>query len=706
MLPQSFHYPLVVLSVLVAVFVSNTALSLFQRVAHYRGLQSRVWMFGGAGAMGCGIWSTHFVGMLALSLPIPLTYDITTTATSLIVAITSSFAALYVAARRPVSRVALSASALLLGGGVSAMHYSGMSAIQIVPLLTYSPSLVGLSILVAVAGSFGALVLFLRATGPNLNRVLVRAAAAGVLGISIGGMHYIGILGTRFGAGAYCTGVAGVDSQWLAVMVASVAFAVTALTTLMLIYDGYLAAKAQKYHERLELANAQLHHAATHDALTGLPNRLQLAAALDELIRASNDASRQFAVMLIDLDRFKEVNDSLGHLAGDELLRVMTSRLRTQVRAGTSLARLGGDEFVVVVDDLSGAADADLVAARLQEAIAQPVLLRGLAVHVSGSVGIALFPEHGTDSSMLLQRADAAMYFVKNNARGGRQFYSTEIPMPSRERLEVDDGLRKALVARELELYYQPKVDVRSGRIEGAEALIRWRHPQRGLVAPAEFIPLAEETGLIVPMGEWALREACRQAHAWQYGSVGRLRVAVNVSAKQFQTCDFADVVARIVRESGLDPSLLELELTESAVMRNPRASIGALQRLTDLGVAVSLDDFGTGYSSLSHLRRLPLTKLKIDRSFIQDLATDPGCAQIVRAIVSLGHNLHLKVIAEGVETAQQLRFLREVGCDKYQGYYFSRPIPAHEFARMVEANRATHPASLSPTGVHKALAV
>jgi len=694
--PKTFNYPLVALSVLVAVFVSNTALFLFFRVARMqspRGSQARIWLGGGAISMGAGIWATHFLGMLALSLPIRLTYDLATTAASLVIAIASSFAALRVAANPHASRTRLFASSCLLGGGISAMHYSGMAAIQIVPMIEYAAATVVASIAIAVGGSYLALLLFLSARGIHWHKAAARGIAACVLGLSIAGMHYTAMFGSRFGPDAFCTGTGGADSQWLAILIATVAFAVMTIMTVLLIYDGYLSSRTREYHERLERANAQLQHAATHDSLTGLPNRLLLARKLDELIQAPAAGPRCFAVMLIDLDRFKEINDSLGHLAGDELLRIVSERIRSKVRADTALARLGGDEFVLVLDQLDDCGHAAGVAARLHQAIAWPVTLCGIVVHVSASIGIARFPEDGSDSSALLQKADAAMYHVKNNGRGGYQFYSSEIPSASRERLEIDDALRKALTAGEFELHYQPKVDVRSGRIEAAEALIRWRHPERGLVPPADFIPLAEDTGLIVPIGEWALREACRQAREWQCMGLGPIPVAVNVSAKQFERRDFAEVVPRIVLESGLDPCLLELELTESAVMRDPASSIRALRQLSHLGIAISLDDFGTGYSSLSYLRRLPLTKLKIDRSFIQELGTEADSEQIVRAIVSLGHNLHLKVIAEGVETALQLQFLRETGCDKYQGYYCSRPLPAKEFARLICTNRAARTA-------------
>jgi EAL domain-containing protein (putative c-di-GMP-specific phosphodiesterase class I) len=332
-----------------------------------------------------------------------------------------------------------------------------------------------------------------------------------------------------------------------------------------------------------------------------------------------------------------------------------------------------------------------LVAARLQKSISQPVQLCGLQVHITASIGVVMAGDGFADATTLLRRADAAMYHIKNHGRSGSQLFCAEVQMPSRERLETDDGLHTALNANQFQLYYQPKLDVRSGRIEGAEALIRWHHPQRGLVLPGEFIPLAEETGLIVNIGEWVLREACRQIKVWAQSEVGPLRVAVNVSAQQFQRQDFADVVSRILQEFGVDPPLLELELTETAVMRDAELSIQALRRLTELGVSIALDDFGTGYSSLSYLRHFPLKTLKIDRSFMQELESGAGTDQIVRAIVALAHNLHLKVVAEGVETIEQLRFLREIGCDKFQGYYFSPPVPAQQFAERVCESRATY---------------
>ena len=681
-MPKIYNPSLVILSVLVAVFVSNTALSLSSRVAHARAPHKSLWLLGGSLAMGSGIWATHFIGMLAVTLPIRLSYDLATTLGSLLIAVLTSRAALgLVGVPRPAMKRLL-LSACLLGSGISAMHYAGMAAIQIVPMITYEPRLLALSVAVAVAASFMALYLFRRPRGKPGRKLIARASAALMMGFAIAGMHYTAMAASRFARGAYCPGKSGADGTTLAILVTAMAFAILTITTVLLVYDGYLHSRTRRYNEQLEAANARLQHAANYDPLTGLPNRLMLSRLMAELIGAPQPRP-PFAVILIDLDRFKDVNDSLGHLAGDELLRKMSERVQAHLRLGDTLFRLGGDEFVLLAA-VRTRAEAEHMAVRVQRAIAEPLALAGLDVHVSASIGIASYPDDGADGSSLLQRADTAMYHVKSNGRNGVQFYSSEMNTKSRQRLEVDDGLRKALAASEFELHYQPKVNIRTGRMAGAEALLRWRHPTRGLIAPAQFIPLAEETGLIVQLGEWALREACKQARSWQLGEVGPVRIAVNVSAQQFRNSNFASIVDQALRVANLDPTLLELELTESALMSDPEASIRLLQSLAARGIAISLDDFGTGYSSLSHLRRLPLTKLKIDRSFVQELGEDESSGQIVRAIISLAHNLHLRVIAEGVETAEQLRFLREAGCDEHQGYLCSPPIPSREFEQLL----------------------
>ncbi|MHB1372868.1 MAG: putative bifunctional diguanylate cyclase/phosphodiesterase, partial [Thauera sp.] len=434
-------------------------------------------------------------------------------------------------------------------------------------------------------------------------------------------------------------------------------------------------------------AEAKIQFLARYDTLTGLPNR----SAWQEQARiALCSAARHadiFAILFLDLDNFKTVNDSLGHPAGDRLLAMVAGRLSKCVRDEDLLARLGGDEFVALLSRLSNVEEAALVADRMLAALAEPLTIDGHELHLSASIGIALFPGDGAEVDTLLKHADTAMYGAKEAGRHTYRFFVPEMNARATQRLQMENDLRRALERNELVLYYQPQIEAATGRPYGCEALVRWIHPQRGMVPPDHFIPLAEETGLIAPLGEWVLREACRQQVHWRAAGLPDLIVAVNISALQFRKRDFVPMVARMLEETGADPACLELEITESALMAPDEDLHARLQDLVDLGLTLALDDFGTGYSSLSYLKRLPIARLKIDRSFVDDLPGNAEDAAVTAAALSLGRDLGMEVVAEGVETPEQRQYLAERGCHAMQGYLFSRPLTVEAFTDWIRAN-------------------
>jgi diguanylate cyclase (GGDEF)-like protein len=434
-------------------------------------------------------------------------------------------------------------------------------------------------------------------------------------------------------------------------------------------------------------AEDRIRHMAHHDALTGVPNRILLHDRLNQAILYAQRYDRQVTAIFIDLDNFKLINDSLGHNVGDELLKVIATRMLQSVRRTDTVARLGGDEFVIVLFGQPAGQQTEALAPlleKLRHAIAQPVHIGEHRLHVTCSMGVASYPRDADGVHALLMNADAAMYRAKELGRNSYEFYSGEMNTKSQEKLTLQDGLREAIARNELMLLYQPQVDLRSGQITGVEALIRWQHPELGMVSPVTFIPLAEETGLIVPIGEWVLRTACRQNKAWQDAGTRPIIVSVNVSARQFKEGNLVERVARALRETGLEARYLELELTESLIMQNLQLAVATMRDLQAMGVWLSIDDFGTGYSSLSALKSFPIVRLKIDRSFVRDIPGDEDDKAITTAMISLGHKLNLKVVAEGVETDGQLAFLRDNECDEMQGYHFSRPVPVAEIENLL----------------------
>jgi diguanylate cyclase (GGDEF)-like protein/PAS domain S-box-containing protein len=425
---------------------------------------------------------------------------------------------------------------------------------------------------------------------------------------------------------------------------------------------------------------------AYHDPLTGLPNRLLFNDRLTQAIERARRNRQQLAVMILDLDRFKLINDSLGLASGDQVLRAVGERLVRLLRRSDTVARLGGDDFLLLLPGVDGAESAAKVAQKLLDAFAYPLTIDDQELHVGASLGITLYPHDGEDTETLIRNADTALYRAKEHARGGYQFYTTDMNATAFERLVLETQLRRALERSELVVHYQPQVRLDDGAIVGVEALVRWFHADLGLIAPAEFIPLAEETGLILELGRFVLRTACAQVRAWHEAGFSDLRLAVNLSGRQFEQEDLVRDIARVVEGSAFDPADLELELTESSIMRDPEQAVAKLEALDRLGIRLSIDDFGTGYSSLLHLKRFPIKALKIDQSFIQDITTDPDDAAIAQAIIALAESLRLKVIAEGVETHGQLELLRRYRCDQMQGYLFSKPLPAGELLELLKS--------------------
>jgi diguanylate cyclase (GGDEF)-like protein/PAS domain S-box-containing protein len=430
---------------------------------------------------------------------------------------------------------------------------------------------------------------------------------------------------------------------------------------------------------------AEMTHSAQHDFLTGLPNRVLLNDRVNQAIGLAPRHHQKVAVLFLDLDGFKHINDSLGHPIGDKLLQSIAKRLVNCVRSSDTVSRQGGDEFVVLLYEMERSEDAAISALRILQAVAEAHTIDQHDLHVTASIGVSVFPEDGQDAETLVKNADTAMYQAKENGRQSYQFFKPAMNVRAVERQSIEENLRRALERREFVLHYQPKIDLRTGKISGAEALIRWTHPVKGSISPAQFIPIAEDCGLILPIGQWVLREACKQARAWVDAGLPLATMAVNISSMEFRDDSFLECVFTTLSETGLDPKSLELELTESVLMKRTESAASVLKTLRARGVQIAVDDFGTGYSSLSYLRKFPIDALKIDQSFVRQITSTPDDTTIVTAVISMGRSLKLRVIAEGVETQEELAFLQDRLCDEAQGYYFSRPVLPTQFANLLK---------------------
>jgi diguanylate cyclase (GGDEF)-like protein/PAS domain S-box-containing protein len=805
LLEGNYNGGLVFLSVLIAVYSSYTSLNLISRLKNTHSTHITQSHINTSGlVLGLGVWSMHFVGMMAFSLPVPIFYDGAITLLSLVVAIIATIIGLAIA-NSDKSKTRLLSGGLILGIGISSMHYIGMDAMHMAAHMHHNLFLIILSVFIGITAAITALwIAFSVGKDKFSTSLLFKSTSAVIMGVAIAGMHYTGMAAMSFHATndpnyvpsgfELDPGIIGVAltvsvlllmsfALWSSRLIAEsnliqeneekiraitenlidiiitintrgiIEFTNTAITKTFgylpeevigknvnilmpnlwkenhdTYIQNYLSTNqakiigqaAREYQgirkngevfpidlsvsetiiagqknfigtirdisERIE-AQRQLHYLAHHDVLTTLPNRHSFIEHIERSLSQAKRREKIIAVMFIDLDRFKVINDTLGHHVGDMLLKEIAKRLKSCIRDSDVIARISGDEFTILLDDIAVAKDIAPIAEKIIQELSLPFIHSGHELFTSASIGISIFPDDGKTGSGIMRHADIAMYRAKS--KGGNQFcfYSTDMNARTNDRLKLESDLRRALERNEFELYYQPQIDTENGVYSGIEALIRWRHPELGLLPPADFVPLLEETGQIIAVGEWVLRTACQQISSWKKAGIPPMHIAVNLSARQFSDKDLVAKVSTILEETGLDAEDLELEITENILMQQDGHTMNIIRNLHTLGIQLAIDDFGTGYSSLSYLKKFPIHTLKIDRSFVRDITFDSDDAAIVQLIIDMAHSLKLNVIAEGVETKQQLAFLKKRKCWEMQGFYFSQPLPAEEVIHILNGD-------------------
>ncbi|WP_063868276.1 bifunctional diguanylate cyclase/phosphodiesterase [Paenibacillus sp. Soil766] len=797
---SSYHIPFVIFSILIAIIASFAALDLGIRIHKAKRSVRQAWLAGGAFAMGMGIWSMHFVAMLAFHLPISVSYKLSTVIYSIVPALLASWLALYIVSRPIMRKPHVFIGATFIATGVVSMHYIGMEAMVMGATIEYNPYLWALSAIIAYVVSLVALLLlFAVKQNAGSPRIMLRKLGSSlIMGIAISGMHYTGMAAATFKHDhAHIASELTFDTKLLAYLIGfgilfilGLAFISTFIDrrfeSQMMMSEKRFRSVVESAHDAIiladhnrtilswnkgaqlifgyeeqELIGEKLHRIfperfieshkeqlerflATgevnelgmtyellglrkdqtefpmelslavwkeeestcfsciirdiserkrteekinrmvyRDPLTGLPNRLLLNDRLDLALDQAYENQQSMGIMFIDLDRFKFINDTLGHAMGDKLLIEVAKRFEACIGKGDTVSRQGGDEFIILwahttADEMIKNAN------KIVRIFSQSFTILEHELFVTPSIGISLYPSDGGDIETLIKNADTAMYRVKEQGKNNFQFYTPEMNEAVTKKMQLEIGLRKALERNEFKVFYQPQIDVNTGKITGAEALIRWQHPEWGPISPADFIPLAEETGLIIPIGEWVLNEACRQNKEWQKQGHPPFRIAVNISSRQFKQNNLIDIVSKALDESGLEHKYLELELTES-IIQDSKYAIETMHKLKAMGIFLSIDDFGTGYSSLNYLKLFPIDSLKIDQSFTRNMFEDAKDAALVHTIISMAHNLDLKVIAEGVETKEQLQFLLQKECNEAQGYLISRPLPAQELTSIIK---------------------
>ncbi|WP_091163434.1 bifunctional diguanylate cyclase/phosphodiesterase [Paenibacillus sp. 1_12] len=784
---------IVIISYLIAAAASYASLDLAGTISLTKGRTKALWLICGACSMGLGIWSMHFVGMLAFSLQMNVNYHSELVVLSVILAIAASYIALYVVGSNEQRVSRLVVGGILLAAGISGMHYIGMAAMMVD--IIYNVWLVAVSILVAAATSSAALwLLFYFRENQSRFAVLYKLGSGLLMGAAIAGMHYIGMAAAEFYHGENTVIATGMQiEQGILAYIIALGALMTIGFTLFVVYinkrlsykDSTIQTHERWYHSLYEnnsngivsvdifgnimgfnaavtritglqeadfinkhishiglkiveeerentknfyyqsftkqpqsyetvlIANGnrvdlsiinvpveiqgklvgnhiiakditeekqskeKVQHLAYHDELTGLPNRRRFNQVLAEAIEETKGTDLKFAVMVLDIDRFKLINDSLGHTYGDIFLQEMCERISTSIQGyKVTLARIGGDEFTLLCDNSYTESEAIEIAERIIESVQFPYRLKDNDFYITASIGIAMYPQHGADDVQLLKNADTAMYEVKKNGKNGYFLFTNKLDLELQEKIELESDLRKAIERNELLLYYQPQIRPSDNSMIGVEALVRWMHPSKGLLPPGMFISIAEETGMIYDLGTWVLREACSQMRAWHDTGGPLIPISVNLSPQQFHQTNLVSQITNILEETRLEPQYLELEITESMMM-DASISSGILNELSACGIRISLDDFGTGYRSLSYLKLLPIHKLKIDRSFITDITNDDNDKAIVATIISMARHLNMDVIAEGIETKDQLDILMDNECQEIQGFYYSKPLSA-----------------------------
>ncbi|TKU43674.1 EAL domain-containing protein [Citrobacter sp. wls716] len=687
MLHVSWDPVLIGISFVVAFIASFIALDSAGKVAISSRRESTFWRLSGGATLGMGIWSMHFIGMLAMKMSMPINYHFSLTAFSFLIALISATLAINIAiSGQTLSTRRLIVATSLLSTGVVTMHYVGMVAIVEHVAIRWQFSLILLSVVIAIIASGIGLWLAFHLRQNTRRALINRLIAALVMALAIASMHYTGMGAatfTHFGHTAHD----GLSTLELSIWVCAVTLVILGIMLVISMVDSQL--RTSRLADNLHQLNCQLEHQVHFDALTGLANRTQIDVCLQTCLRHSKLHQQHFALVFIDLDRFKIVNDTWGHHIGDQLLISSTQRIYNCLEDTMTLARLGGDEFILLVPNSNREAISVLMT-RIASAVKEPFTLFGHTIRVSLSAGSSLYPEHGSTLHELKVKADTAMYHVKQAGRNGWAIYTPEMEAIADTPPTFLQELSQALERNQFELWYQPKYTAGDRSLTGFEALLRWHHPERGILLPAEFLPALEETGLIIPVGTWVLQQACSQLYQWKSQGHTEWTLAVNLSPAQFEQPDIVDIVCNALAQYQLSPANLTLELTESTALKNLKRSVEVLNAFADLGITVSIDDFGTGYSNILMLKSLPARELKIDRIFVKDISENSKNTKIVSTIIDIAHSMNMRVVAEGIETQEQETLLTQMGCGVLQGFLYAKPLPAHKIYDLIQTENAT----------------